>query len=84
MRLLGRGVLLGMARAHRYAREVQPRHQFTHRAFVQLHTETSGNLVAQVHQAPAYHLVLFQRRTLPDPLGDRRFLFDCQLARRRT
>lgn len=51
---------------------------------MQAHTELPINLIAQIDQAPADHLVLLQRRTLADPRRNRRLLLRRQLARRRT
>jgi hypothetical protein len=84
MRLLGRDILLGMARAHGDARKVQADHQLAHRALVNLHAKAPGDLVAQIHQAPTYHPVLLQLGSLTDPLGDRRLLLRIQFARRRA
>jgi hypothetical protein len=81
VRLLGRFILVRMARAHRHAREIQPRHQLADRALVQLHAEPLRDLVAQVGQAPAHQLA-FRWRSLPHPLCDVGFLLRRQLARR--
>jgi hypothetical protein len=49
-----------------------------------LHSKTPRDLIAQVHQPPAYHFMLFQPRTFADPLANRRLLLRRQLARRGT
>jgi hypothetical protein len=81
VRLLGSDILLRMARTHRDVREVQPRQQLAHRAFVQLHAELPSDLVAQVDAAPANDLVL-RCRPPAHPLRHRRLLLKRQLARR--
>jgi len=81
MRLQSRCILVRMTRAHRHAREIQPRHQLADRALVQLHAELLRDLVAQVDQAPA-HEFAFRRRSLPHPRRDLGFLLRRQLTRR--
>ena len=73
-----------MARTHGDTGEVQPLHQFANRALVQRHAKVPINLVAQIHQPPAHHLVLLQAWALPHPLRHRRFLLGGKLARRRA
>ncbi len=80
MRLQRFAVLLGVARADRDPREVQPRQKLTDRAFVHGHAELPADLVAQIHQAPAHELA-FLRGTVLHPAGNRRLLCGRQLAR---
>jgi hypothetical protein len=69
MRLLRRSILLRMARTGRDMAELQSCQQLAHRALVQLHPEPGGDLVTQVDQPPAHHLVPLRVRSLPRPFG---------------
>jgi len=82
MRLLRRGILLGVPRPHRHTAELQPRHQLADRALMQLHAELAGDLVAQINEPPANDLMLRQVRALTDPLGNHGFLLGRQFPLR--
>ncbi len=47
--------------------EVQPGQHLAHRPLVQLHTKFTGDLVTQVDQPPAHHLMALWIRPLPHP-----------------
>jgi hypothetical protein len=84
MRLLRRGVGLGMARPHRDPSETQTAHQLANAALVQLYHELAGDPLAQVDQSPTHDAILIGIRSATHPLGDFRLLLRRQFRFRAT
>lgn len=82
MRLLLRGVLLGVARPDRDTAEPETTQQIADRTFGQVHAPLCLDLVRQIDPTPANHPVLAQFRTRLHPASHDRRPLGAQLWRR--
>jgi len=82
MRLLRRGILLGVARPDRQAAEPQTTQQIADRTFGQVHAPLCFDLARQIDPTPAHHPIRARLRTRPHPARHHRRPLGAQLGDR--